>query len=128
MKTNLSEQFSEVREYSVLDVRTVVESGLDPSVTNDLVGTVLDRQIRTCDVLLRYHNGQFTVILVGVGPEVALVIAARLNNAVEALVATGLIDAEITVTIDVRTHVHPDPRDDPSVQAAVDHAIARSRF
>ena len=118
------QHFSTVREYSVLDVRTVVERGVDPGITAELVGNVLDRQIRSGDVLLRYHNGRFAVILVDVGPEVALVISGRLAGAVEALTTTGLSEGEVRVTIDVQSHVHPDPKDDPSVQAAVEHAIA----
>ncbi|MCH9815158.1 MAG: diguanylate cyclase [Actinomycetia bacterium] len=124
MNVPVPQHFSEVREYSVLDVRTVVEQGRDPGITAEMVGNVLDRQIRNGDVLLRYHNGRFAVILVDVGPEVALVISSRLAAAVEALSATGLSDGEVRVTIDVQSHVHPDPKDDPSVQAAVEHAIA----
>ena len=113
--------------YTVLDLRMQGVPQDRVSVAAEWVGDVLDRQLRAEDVLLRFHNGRFVVILVNVRPDVAAIVVERLRLAVEALKTTGLVVDALDFELAIENHLQPEEAAEPSVRAAVEDAMAKLR-
>lgn len=111
-------------DYTILNIQMSGVAQDQVSLVGDLVRGVLDRHVRAEDVLLRYNNGRFVVVLVDVTPSGALPVSERLMRAVDALHLTGLVPGGMDFEVTISNHVHPDEAREPSVQAAVLGAIS----
>lgn len=110
-------------EFCVLDLELEASPQADRFGAAELVGNAIDRLIRADDVLLRYHNGRFVLILVGATPELAEGIATRLRLAVQALDMSGLVSGELALHVSIESRVQPEQCGDASVRSAIDAAV-----
>ena len=112
-------------DYSVLEIRVLGVPSDRVSATAVVVGAVLDNHIRSDDVLLRFHNGRFVVILVDVPPQGARRIADRLGLVLEALKVTVTAPDPFDFSVEISDFQRPEDSDVPSVQAAIMDAMSR---